>query len=256
MCTLAIYFRAFEKFPLVVAANRDEFLARPTEGPGPLGDGSLFGGRDGVQGGTWLGVNSRRLVAALLNRRSELSPDPTRRSRGLLCLDALRSRSAREARSTIARESPSAYNPFNLLVGDREAAWIGTNHGGKLAFTSLEPGLHLLTNLDLDDPTCPRIAASYRLFAGLLDSGGPAPPASSFVARLREILSKHDTPLDPRAPELANSLCLHSVEYGTRSSTVLWLDSSGEWTYFHSPRPPCLGEYERVPVSFSASGSE
>ncbi len=255
MCTLAIYFQSFENFPLVVAANRDEFFARPTEAPGSLGDG-MFGGRDSVKRGTWLGVNSLGLVAALLNRRSELSPDPSRRSRGLLCLGALRSPSAREARRAIARECPSAYNPFNLLVADRGEAWIGTNHGGELAFTSLAPGLHLLTNLDLDDPTCPRIAASYRLFAGLLDSAGPALPASSFVARLRGILSKHDTPLDPRALELANSLCLHSVEYGTRSSTVLWLDTSGEWTYFHSPRPPCLVEYERVPVSFSASGSE
>jgi uncharacterized protein with NRDE domain len=255
VCTLAIYFRAFDGFPVVVAANRDEFLLRPTDGPGALGE-EIFGGRDRVHGGTWLAVNRRGMVAALLNRRSEAAADPTRRSRGLLCVDALRAPSAPHARRRIARESASDYNAFNLLVADRDEAWIATNHAGALAFTTLTPGPHLLTNLDLDDPTCPRIATSHRLFASLLESGAPAPPDPQFLARLREILARHDTPLDPRAPGLANSLCLHSPEYGTRSSTVLWLDTDGDWTYLHSPRPPCLGDYQPVPVTFSAAGSE
>ena len=95
MCTLAIYVRTFPDFPLVVAANRDEFLARPTSAPTLLDrDAAIFGGRDDLAKGTWLAVTRRGMVGALLNRRSEEPPDPRRRSRGQLCVDMLRADSA------------------------------------------------------------------------------------------------------------------------------------------------------------------
>jgi len=249
VCTLAIYVRSVPEFPLIVAANRDEFLARPTSPPRLLDSpADVFGGRDEVAGGTWLAVNRAGVVAALLNRRTDEPADPRRRSRGRLCLDMLQTASAAEARTMLQRQSPEDYNPFNLLVADRHDAWVATNHGRSMAVTALERALHVITNLDVDDPRCPRIAASYQLFAGLIGEGAPAPASSTFRDRLRQILARHDTELDPRTPSIGNSLCVHSEEYGTRSSTLIFLDRTGRWTYFHANDAPCRRDYEAIPA--------
>ncbi|MGH7821738.1 MAG: NRDE family protein [Candidatus Binatia bacterium] len=248
MCTLAVYFRTFAAYPLVIAANRDEFLARPTAPPGLLDTAhGIFGGRDEERGGTWLAVNARGVAAALLNRRTDAPPDPTRRSRGLLCLEALKSESAESAASWVREQKPELYNPFNLLVADGAHAWVATNHAGHLVVTALSPGLHLLTNLDINDPTCPRIAASYRLFANLGDERR-SPEDPDFPSRVQAILSRHDTTLDPRGSAPGNSLCVHAGAYGTRSSSVVYQDAARAWTYLHCEEPPCRGTLRAQPV--------
>lgn len=249
MCTLAIYVRALRGFPVVVAANRDEFFSRPTSGPRLLDPlVGIFGGRDDVAGGTWLGVNRRGVLAALLNRRTDRPIDPARPSRGQLCLAMLRSDSATAARAAVAAVTTRPHNPFNLLVADPERAWIATNHEGPVTITDLEAGLHLVTNLDLNDPTCPRIAASYQLFAALLRNGAPTPGTPEFREGLRTILAAHDTQLDPRSDSFGNSLCLHSAQYGTRSSTLVWCDSQRRWSYWHANDAPCRSAYQAHPV--------
>ena len=80
MCTLAIYFQTNTEYPVVVAANRDEFYNRPTITPTQLVDEPwVVAGRDAVAGGTWLGVNAHNLVVGVLNRRTAKAPDPTLR---------------------------------------------------------------------------------------------------------------------------------------------------------------------------------
>src|SRR5262245_35399058 len=90
MCTLAIYFQVSARHPLVIAANRDEFLERPSLPPTvAAGPPWVACGADVVAGGTWLGLNHHQLVAGILNRRTGVPPDPECRSRGLLCREAL-----------------------------------------------------------------------------------------------------------------------------------------------------------------------
>src|SRR5262249_41577453 len=122
VCTLAVFHRVFPAYPLVVAANRDEFLARPAAPPARLPElaGGAGGGRDLLAGGTWLGLAEPGLVAGMLNRRGSALPDPTRRSRGLLCLELLGATGARAAAASLRDEPPRRYNSFNLLVADRE----------------------------------------------------------------------------------------------------------------------------------------
>src|SRR5206468_7634998 len=99
VCTLAAFVRVFPTHPLVVAANRDEYLARPATAPLLLRDAAprAFGGRDLTAGGTWLGVGEAGLVAGMLNRRGATAPDPACRSRGQLCLDLLGCATAADA---------------------------------------------------------------------------------------------------------------------------------------------------------------
>lgn len=251
MCTLAIWIRALPGFPLVVAANRDEWLERPASGPMVLAEHPRrVGGCDLVAGGTWLATSTYGMVAGLLNRRTEGSPDPSRRSRGLLPLLALEAPSARAAEPTIAALDPEAYNPFNLLVADAHDAWVAQNVGGRLAITRLDAGVHVLTNLDVDDPRCPRIARSTRLFAAAGEAFATDRDAPRFRATLGRILADHETALDPRVPAPFGALCVHAGAYGTRCSSLLFLDEEGSFEHWFADGPPCRKPFApaRVPT--------
>jgi uncharacterized protein with NRDE domain len=249
VCTLAVYLRVFADHPLVVAANRDEQVARPAEPPQLLRTQPprVFGGRDAVAGGTWLGVAERGVVAGLLNRHSPAPLDPSRRSRGRLCLDALVAPDA--ASAATAAGAPGPYNPFNLLVADAEAAFVVSQAAGEAPRRlALEPGLHVLSNLDVDDPRCPRIAASRQAFSAAGASFGVDGDVDAFVGRLRAVLADHRTPLDPRGP---GSLCVHGDGYGTRSSSVILLGPGGRSPrWYHADGPPCRTPLARVAVPF------
>src|SRR6266850_6639682 len=113
MCTLVLYFQVFPQYPLVIAANRDESLARPSSPPTLLHPTPwIYGGQDLLAGGTWLGINEYGLMAAVLNRRALHPADPHRRSRGLLCLDSLKHTSSSAAQQWISTQSALQYNPF------------------------------------------------------------------------------------------------------------------------------------------------
>ncbi len=251
MCTLAAFVRVFPAYPLVVAANRDEYLARPATPPTCLRETAprAFGGRDLSAGGTWLGVTETGLVAGMLNRRSASPPDAACRSRGQLCLDLLGQPGAVDAAARVAGEPAGRYNPFNLLLADpRDAFVVSQPRGEAPRATRLERGLHLLTNLDLNDPTCPRIAASHRGFVAAGDAFASDGDVDAFVARLQSVLADHATALDPRGP---GSLCVHAGPYGTRSSSVLLVGTeAASLRYYHADGPPCRTRLEPVPLPF------
>jgi uncharacterized protein with NRDE domain len=254
MCTLAIYFKAFADYPVVVAANRDEYLARPALPPTTLAElPHIVGGKDLRASGTWLGLNEHGMVAGLLNRRNAgTENDPNLRSRGLLCLDALRSRTAAEAARFVGTQSGGDYNPFNLLIASRDEAFVAYNRWSQIEVVSLTPGIHLLTNLDVDDFECPRISRSRKRFEEL---GSRADFARDPVARreeLHRLLADHSTQLDPRSGR-PNSLCLHLGDYGTRSSSMIFMGSQPEQVeHFFAAGPPCTARYESAIVPRAA----
>jgi uncharacterized protein with NRDE domain len=257
MCTLAIYFQVFGDFPAIVAANRDEFFDRPAAAPTTLLDQPhVVGGRDLRAGGTWLGINEYGLIAGLLNRQSSQSVSPNWRSRGLLCLDALRYGTGGEAADFVSKQDPDRYNAFNLLIASRAEAFVAHNRRHAIDIVRLQAGLHLLTNLDVDDPECPKISRSYRRFAELGGSLDFARDPLGGREALRAVLADHFTELDPRTKQ-ANSLCLHLEEYGTRSSSLILLSAKGdEIEHYFAPGPPCSAAYELAPVPVHALSSK
>jgi len=251
MCTLAAFVRVFPHHPLVVAANRDEYLARPATPPALLLEvpPRAVGGRDLIAGGTWLGVAESGLVAGVLNRRTSAPPDPACRSRGRLCLDLLGCRSAAAGAARLGAEPAGRYNPFNLLVADPDEAFVASQPRGEgPRLTRLGAGLHLLTNLDLNDPTCPRIAASHQRFAAGGDAFAHDGDVDALLRRLQTILADHATALDPRGP---GNLCVHAGPYGTRSSSVLLVPADRRGIrYYHADGTPCRTRLEPVPLPF------
>jgi uncharacterized protein with NRDE domain len=206
------------------------------------------GGRDLVADGTWLGVNDAGLVAGMLNRRTGTPPDPACRSRGLLCLDLLGCRTLAEAEALVAAEPAGRYNPFNALVAHAGRAFVASQPPGEAPrVVRLDPGLHLLTNVDVNDPTCPRIAASHAHFAAAGAAGVDDSP-EALVARLRPILADQTTALDPRGP---GSLCMHYDGYGTRSSTIVLVPPDARGIrLFHADGPPCRVAHTPIALPF------
>ncbi len=254
MCTLAIYFQVSREFPVVIAANRDEFLDRPAGDPTTLLEKPhVVGGKDLRAGGTWLGISEHGIVAGLLNRRAANGGNPDARSRGWLCLDALRRRTAAEAAEFAAREHGSDYNPFNLLMVSRTEAFVAYNRGGSIEVAGLKPGLHLLTNLDVNDFECPKISASYGKFAELGNRADFQRDPIGQRGALGALLADHNTQLDPRIGAAAvgtaaggrsNALCLHLENYGTRSSSLIFMRGDPpEIAHYFAPGPPCRTAY-------------
>ena len=254
MCTLALYFQVFPDYPLVIAANRDESLSRPSTPPLLLRKAPwIFGGKDLLAGGTWLGINQSGLVAGLLNRHTPEPPDSRRRSRGLLCLDALGFTTAHAAAHFVQAERATQYNPFNLLIADANDAYVVHPVADRVHVQKLETGVHLLTNLNLNDPQCPRIAKSFQHFQQVQDvmeqlTNTPF-SLSTLFHRLHILLSDHATPLDPRSTDPRNGLCIHLDGYGTCSSSLLaYSASQHHYIYQFAPGAPCQSTYSDVPL--------
>ena len=205
-------------------------------------------------GGTWLGLNEFGLVAGLLSRRPAEESNQNARSRGMLCLDALRRSTAADAALFAGAERGCDYNPFNLLMASREEAYVAYNRGSHIQVVSLTPGLHLLTNLDVDDFECPKISRAYDRFAELAERTGFRDNPLGAQAALGTLLADHSTQLDSRTGR-PNSLCLHLYDYGTRSSSMIFLGKRGEVCHRFAAGAPCAAPYEAAIVPRVARSS-
>ncbi len=249
LCTLALLFQQSAEYPLVVAANRDELLARPSAGPAKVLDNPwVVAGLDLVAGGTWLGLNEHGLVAGLLNRRTSKPVDPLRRSRGSLCLEMLQQTSPEEAVEALRKWDGNAYNPFRLLLASPAAAYVGQNRGPTIQVQRLPPGVHVLTNRDADEGTCPswaRYRAVFREAVPLLEKGAIDP----VLEHLQRALADHTAPAELTGEDLPVGLCVHLGNYGTRSSTILFYAArQSRWRFFHAEGPPCSAPYSEIPL--------
>src|SRR5262249_61951551 len=111
MCTLVILRRPQHRWPVLIGANRDEMIDRPSKPPGRHWPDrpELVAGLDMLAGGSWLGGNDWGVGAAVLNRDGSLGPAPRPGARGELVLETLapaRPRAAAPTRSDIDPEPP------------------------------------------------------------------------------------------------------------------------------------------------------
>ena len=239
MCIMAVMHQTVPNYPIVIAANRDEYYSRAALGPRVLQQSpTIWGGRDQQANGSWLGVNAYGLVVGLTNRRmSEEQPhDEKRRSRGLLCLDALRLRRPEEVVSWLAGEPDDRYNPFNLLVMDAEAAlWIA--YDDKPSFTWLEPGLHILANRDLNDTESLRVQRARNLITPFQSCS-----LDALIPHLQCVCRDHQDDAADR-----DALCMHrdETQYGTVSSSILTLTPALKRSrYLYADGHPCATAYQ------------
>jgi uncharacterized protein with NRDE domain len=247
MCTLVLFFQVFPDFPLVIAANRDEMLARPSSEPVKLLSSPwAFGGQDLLAGGTWLGVNAAGVAVGVLNRQAQALANAHARSRGQLCLDALRHQTAEMAVSLLSQD-PHQYNPFNLVVADEHSAYVIDNHANQRTVRQLSAGIHIVTNRDANDHACSRIARFSPLFANdvatAAEKTGSPPVLSQLFSQLHQRMATHAQ----GAEEARDGLCIHLDGYGTRSSTLLAYARRERGFHYHfAAGPPCRTAYKKV----------
>ncbi len=229
MCLILFAWDCHPDYSLILAANRDEFYARPTapadwwpELPGVLA------GRDLQGGGTWLGVDRRGRWAALTNFRDPADRLGHPRSRGLLVRDFLAGDAGPLVYLETVAAAPDAYRPFNLLAGDaRCAAWFGSRKG---VVESLTPGLHGLSNALLDTPW-PKLAEGQAALAELLARPGSPDPEDLFALLADPAIAPDEhlpaTGVPQEWERLLSARFIHAPGYGTRCSTLLLFHRDG-----------------------------
>ena len=169
MCLVFINFKPAAKGPVMIGANREESRSRPTTSPVCRNQHqmrSLLAGADhGPDGsfpamGTWLGVNEAGMAVAVTNRSDgELPWADQTRSRGLLAVLLLDSdRPEHAARVARIELEKGGYGGCNFLIANALAAFVVQAPGtARIRVARLEPGIHAMTNLDLDDDDDPRV---------------------------------------------------------------------------------------------------
>jgi len=236
MCTLIVMSRRFPDTPLLVAANRDERLDRPSAPPRIWSDRRVpvFAPVDLRAQGTWLGINRAGLFAGVTNRFGSTPPHPERRSRGLLVTDALEESDDRSAFERMAKLEPALHNRHHLLLADREQAFLIWSDGETRWTRELEPGVHLLTERSLGAASGAREGLLRERLEALTKKQAPT---TAFLAGLLSIHA--DDPFD--------GTCVHApaFDYGTRSSSII-LMGGAELRYLHAEGPPCRTEFEEV----------
>ncbi len=233
MCFVAIAIDSHPTYPFVVAANRDELYERDAEvlhfWPAP---GRFAAGKDLTGGGTWLGLSAKGDFAALTNCRSESrSSKPGLKSRGDLIknflteqpelLDSLRSGSIIER---------SEYGGFNLIVGTTQALRVFSNADQSVA--AFNSGIRAFSNHPITQPW-PKTVHGEGQFQEIL---GDENKADTLISRLFEFLGNQkpyedsDTPKHSGdlASRIQRTIFIAGETYGTRASTVILVDFSGQ----------------------------
>ena len=229
MCLILFSLDQHPRFPLIIAANRDENYARPSAPLGFWRDApDVVAGRDLEAGGTWLGITRQGRWAALTNYRQAGSYRLGAPSRGHLVADYLLSTASPKHYIDSVREHAARYNGFNLLVGRGAEVHYFSNRAE--ASQHVSPGSHGLSNHLLDTPWLK--VTNGRVLLDALPDMAPA----ALTGRLLEALHGRDAPVDAELPNtgvgvqrervLAPPFIL-SETYGTRASTVILLDRSG-----------------------------
>ncbi|HEX6539786.1 MAG TPA: NRDE family protein [Candidatus Dormibacteraeota bacterium] len=248
MCTVLLAWRCVDGADFVLAANRDELLARHGTEPELLSSlPPIAGGRDLTARGTWLAVAPDARVCAVTNRRAgsdEVARDPSRRSRGEIPVDLLMQPEA-DIAGHLRDLGPGRYNPVNVLyVSPAVAIAASVDDTAPPRVTVLEPGVHILTVGDIDDGTRDKDAA---LYAHVMRTMNQATSAQEMELRMRVVLSRHDSPSgDP-----LDAACIHGDVYGTVSAATV-IAADGATTYRHAQGRPCTTPFGIVGVLESA----
>lgn len=233
MCLLLMAVNRHPTYPLILLANRDEYYDRPSapacfweEQP------SVLAGKDLRAGGTWLGMTRKGRIAAVTNYRDPASIKEGAPSRGGLVSNFFLGQEGPLEYLDKLDEEAGKYNGFSLIIGDQGQLYWYSNRGHGVQ--SLPPGIHGLSNHLLDTPW-PKVAKSRDALAHLLSE-----QENPSLEELFRILTDHTIADDEHLPDtgvglewerILSPIFIVSPTYGTRSSTVLFLDVQDRVTF-------------------------
>lgn len=228
MCLIAFAWNVHRNLPLVLAANRDEFHARPSSALGEWRDApGVFGGRDVLAGGSWLALNAPCARLAAVTNVRERALAAAAQSRGALVRNFVNSEQSAAAFAKALAGDAATYGPFNLLLWD----------GGELIYTGNRPaphwralpaGIYGLSNGELDEPWPKVRRAKDALHAWIATA--PAELAMLDAGPLFRALADEAPAIDAELPDTGIGLeferrlaplFIRGEAYGTRASSVV-----------------------------------
>lgn len=233
MCLILLSYDMHPVYRMILAANRDEYYNRPTA-PLAFHDDlpEILGGRDLKHQGMWLGVTRSGRIAAITNYRDPGINISNAPSRGFLVRDFLAGDSSPIGYLEHVRSNKDRYNGYNLLVGDRSELFYYSNHGNGIQ--KLASGMHGLSNHLLDTPW-PKITKGKSNLEKLLNGKGKINPEDIF-----DILKDGAYPPNHMLPDtgvglewerVLSPLFITSEFYGTRSSSIIFIERQGRITF-------------------------
>lgn len=230
MCLILFAFKRHPEYPLIVAANRDEFFQRPTAAAEYWQDQpDILAGRDLQAGGTWLGVNRAGQFAAVTNVRDGHEPQDRPGSRGELVSQNL-SRPTQHALQT-AQQNQEHYNGFNLISGNADQLHYFSNRTQK-APQKLNSGIYGLSNAELDT-SWPKVDSAKTELNTIIKS---AKSATQLQVQLLDMMANDQQAPVEQLPQtgigeewetLLSSRFILSENYGTRATTIVLFHQSG-----------------------------
>jgi uncharacterized protein with NRDE domain len=238
MCLLVMAWRAHPRYRLIVAANRDEFHARPTAPMGVWRDApDILAGRDLTAQGTWLAVDRRRRFGIITNFRDVQARRPEAPSRGGLIPGWLRQSLAPAAYLAQLEPGAQGYAGFNLLLNDADSLYYASNRAPRFS-QALPPGVYGLSNLLLDTPwpKLTRVRAQFEQWLAALPVAVAAAPEAAGEALFAMLADRTRSLPDPPpgarplpaewVAVLSSPFVVHPT-FGTRCSTLVMIGYDG-----------------------------
>ena len=231
MCLILFAWQTHPQFPLVVAANRDEFYTRPTATAGFWAESpDVLAGRDMEAGGTWMGITRSGRFSALTNYRSPEHHEAGRPSRGHLVADYLTGHKSPTDYIVEKMDYGQSCNGFNLLLGDGQRLLWHSNISRETR--ELTPGIYGLSNHLLDSPW-PKVGAGRTALSSALNT---LPDDKALFELLADPTIHPDSALPQTGvplewERLLSAAFIRSKDYGTRSSTVLSVAKDGSSSF-------------------------
>lgn len=228
MCLILFAYRIHPKYPLIVAANRDEFYDRKSL-PAHFWEDkpTILAGRDLEKMGTWMGVTTTGRFSVITNYRDPKEVIDGKRSRGELVVNALTYKGSIKEYMMKVSLMKNDYPGYNLLVGERKELYYYSNRGGEIQ--KLKPGIYGLSN-HLLDSDWPKVIKGKRELSAIV-----AGEENNLVSRLFNLMQDDERFPDELLPKtgvslewerMLSPLFIKTKHYGTRSSTILLMSET------------------------------
>jgi uncharacterized protein with NRDE domain len=227
MCIAAFAWSPDSETPLLLAANRDEFFARPTEPMHWWPDSPVLAGRDLKANGAWLGVTRHGRFALLTNIRNPGLRREGAPSRGDIVKHFLESSVAPSTFIAALASIASRYEGFNFVCGqvndDSRELWF-LNSAERVA-QRLDSGQYGLSNasLDTDWPKLARVKHGLRHALAERDLAAQDARLMRLLRNATPTAEQHlpNTGVPVEWERALGSIFINRDGYGTRASTVL-----------------------------------
>ena len=239
MCILFIANKMRDDYPLIIAANRDEFYVRPTA-PSTFWESHphLLAGQDLEANGTWMGVTRNGKIAALTNVRDPRNINSNAVSRGELVANWLKQdpgkmeRDAQSQYSATLEKTRHQFNGYNLLFGNVDALQVYNNVNNSTH--SIDTGVYGLSNADIATPW-PKVTQGVSALNDYVQQQSTINEEDLFDILRHENKAEDallpDTGIGYEWEKALSSIFIQTEKYGTRTSTLLLVDKNNTLTW-------------------------